>query len=116
MLYSKNGSIPQEQTDGTDGWIEVPDKPETPEGKEVVWWFPPGWVIRDPRPEPEEGFVWKWNQSSEEWIKYERPSAIAPLVEVQASDAAVTLASADVSALSSADIASLTTDQISALE
>jgi len=116
MLYSKNGSIPQEQTDGTDGWIEVPDKPEIPEGKEVVWWFPPGWVIRDPRPEPEEGFVWKWNQSSEQWIKYERPSIIAPLVEVQTSGAVVTLASADIASLSSADIASLTTDQISALE
>jgi hypothetical protein len=50
MLYSKNGSIPQTETDGTEGWIEIPDEPECPEGKEVVWWYPPGWVIRDPQP------------------------------------------------------------------
>ena len=30
MLYSKNGSIPQPETDGTNGWIEVPDMPEAP--------------------------------------------------------------------------------------
>jgi hypothetical protein len=50
MLYSKNGSIPKPETDGTDGWIEVPDEPAAPEGKEVIWWYPPGWVIRDPKP------------------------------------------------------------------
>ena len=38
MLYSKNGSIPKPQTDGTEGWVEVPDEPTAPEGKEVVWW------------------------------------------------------------------------------
>lgn len=102
MLYSKNGSIPQNQTDGTDGWIEVDDKPEAPEGKEVVWWFPPGWVIRDPKPEPEEGFVWKWSQSEEQWVKCKKPDNVAPIVEVQV--------------LASTDIVSLTTDQISALE
>ena len=78
-LYSKYGSIPQPETDGTEGWIEVPDMPECPEGKEVVWWFPPGWVIRDPKPEMREGFVWKWNQNEEQWIEYELPPP-APFV------------------------------------
>ena len=72
-LYSKNGSIPKPQTDGTDGWIEVPDEPVPPEGKEVVWWFPPGWVIRDPVPAPVEGHVWKWSQSEEMWVDYPIP-------------------------------------------
>jgi len=43
-MYSKNGSIPKPETDGTEGWIEVPNAPEAPEGKEVIWWYPPGWV------------------------------------------------------------------------
>jgi len=65
MLYSKLGSIPKPETDGTDGWIEVPDAPECPEGKEVVWWYPPGWVVRDPQPGPE----WNWSQSEERWVE-----------------------------------------------
>lgn len=71
MLYSKNGSIPYPYTDGTDGWIEVPDKPEAPEGKEVVWWYPPGWVIRDPQPPEEENVKWSWSQSQEQWVRHE---------------------------------------------
>jgi hypothetical protein len=66
MLYSKKGSIPKPQTDGTDGWIEVPDAPIPPDGKEVVWWYPPGWVIRDIK--PCEG-DWLWSQSQECWIE-----------------------------------------------
>ena len=38
MLYSKNGSIPKPETDGTEGWVQVPDAPECPEGMEVIWW------------------------------------------------------------------------------
>lgn len=73
MLYTKNGSIPQPQTDGTSGWVEVPDMPEAPEGKEVVWWYPPGWVIRDPMPETREGYVWKWSQTEAQWNEYALP-------------------------------------------
>jgi hypothetical protein len=70
MLFSKNGSIPYPYTDGTEGWIEVPDKPVPPEGKEVVWWYPPGWVIRDPQPPAQEGYMWSWSQTNEEWVEY----------------------------------------------
>jgi hypothetical protein len=66
MLYSKYGSIPIPNTDGTEDWIEVPDMPEAPQGKEVVWWYPPGWVIRDPKPEGD--FI--WNQIEERWVDY----------------------------------------------
>ena len=71
MLYTKNGSIPQPETDGTSGWIEVEDKPECPEEKEVVWlnWE---WVIRDPKPEDRDGYVWKWNHIEKSWIEYEK--------------------------------------------
>jgi len=108
MLYSKNGSIPKPETDGTDGWIEVPDEPVAPEGKEVVWWYPPGWVIRDPKPADEEGYKWSWSQSSEEWIKYALPETVVGQV--------VALASTDVTSLTSGDISALTTSQISGLQ
>lgn len=70
MLYSKDGSVPKPETDGTEGWIEVPDPPVPPEGMETVWWCPPGWVVRPPQPADEVGFVWKWSQTEEQWSKY----------------------------------------------
>ena len=100
-MYSKNGSIPKPETDGTDGWIEVPDAPECPEGKEVVWWYPPGWVIRDPKPEGN----WSWSQSEERWVEYIEP-------EVQTVDVSE---SAQVNAITSNDIASLTSSSFGAL-
>jgi len=106
MLYSKNGSIPKPETDGTDGWIEVPDEPVAPEGNEVVWWYPPGWVIRDPKPADEEGYKWSWSQSTEEWVKYALPETIVGITPIT---------SADIGLLSSNDISALTTSQISAL-
>jgi len=98
MLYSKNGSIPKPETDGTDGWIEVPDMPEAPEGKEVVWWCPPGWVIRDPMPPTREGYVWKWSQLMEEWNEYALP-ACTEIIEQ----------------LTTEQVSNLTTDGISGL-
>ena len=60
MLYSKNGSIPKPETDGTEGWIEVADAPEALEGQEVIWCFPPGWVVRDVMPPEREGYRWAY--------------------------------------------------------
>ena len=99
-MYSKNGSIPKPETDGTDGWIEVPDAPECPEGKEVVWWYPPGWVIRDPKPEGN----WSWSQSQEQWVEI-----------VQVTEQMQTITSESISSLDSSDISSLTSSQISTL-
>ena len=97
MLYSKNGSIPKPETDGTEGWIEVPDMPVAPEGKEVVWWYPPGWVIRDPKPMEREGYKWSWSQSSEQWVEY---SVLEPVIDTL---------------IESSDIPALTTEQIGML-
>lgn len=95
-MYSKNGSIPKLETDGTDGWIEVPDAPEVPAGKEVVWWYPPGWVIRDPKPEGN----WSWSQSQEQWVEIILP------------DITVTT---EIASLESDQIVALDTQQISTL-
>jgi len=97
-MYSKNGSIPKPETDGTEGWIEVPNAPEAPEGKEVIWWYPPGWVIRDPKPAGN----WSWSQSQEQWVE---------IVTEQVQ----TITSESISSLDSSDISSLTSSQISGL-
>ena len=67
-MYSKNGSIPKPQTDGTEGWIEVEDPPVAGDGEEVVWWYPPGWVVRPVKPADEEGIEWNWSQSEQKWV------------------------------------------------
>ena len=100
-MFSKNGSIPKAETDGTDGWIEVADAPLCPEGKEVVWWYPPGWVIRDPKPEGN----WSWSQSEERWVEYVVPQEVT--IEV--------LDSVQVNVISSSGIQALTSEQISGL-
>lgn len=68
MLYSKNGSIPKPETDGTEGWIEVEEPPVAGLGEEVVWWFPPGWVVRPVCPNSVEGHQWNWDQSLGAWL------------------------------------------------
>jgi hypothetical protein len=108
MLYTKNGSIPKPETDGTEGWIEVEMPPEAPEGKEVVWlnWQ---WVVRDPKPVDREGFRWKWNHDQMQWIEYELPSFIIETTDI------VTIESSNIQAISSADVIALTSEQISGL-
>lgn len=78
-VYTFNGSIPTEIPAGVsaedhivNGWKIAPDKPECPEGKEVVWlnWI---WIIRDPKPENNEGYIWKWNHDEMMWKEYEIP-------------------------------------------
>jgi hypothetical protein len=111
MLYSKNGSIPQSKTDGTSGWIEVPDAPTAPAGKEVMWWYPPGWVVRDPDP----SVNYAWNQSTESWVQIPKPTPIstAPQVEMFfATSQVASLSTSEISNLSSSQVSSLTTNQI----
>ena len=74
-LFTKNGSIPSPQTDGTDGWILVGDKPACPDGKEVVWlnWE---WLVRDPKPTDREGYQWNWSHGEKAWIEYALPAQV----------------------------------------
>jgi hypothetical protein len=83
MLYSKNGSIPKPETDGTEGWVEVQEPPIAPDGNhEVVWWCPPGWVVRPIKP-VKEGFDYSWSQSEEQWVEYELPVDTITLTTVE---------------------------------
>lgn len=101
MLYSKNGSIPKPETDGTEGWIEVPDMPEAGVGQEVVWVYPPGWVVRDVMPPTRDGYVWM-HFLDRGWVEHALPETVVE-------------PSAGVSSLTSGDISALTTAQIDAL-
>jgi hypothetical protein len=98
MLYSKKGSIPKPETDGTSGWVEVPNPPVAPPGKEVVWWWHPGWVVRDPQPGPN----WSWSQTEERWIEYPEETIEISLgsaiesVEVGSADIIIQMPSAGV--------------------
>ncbi len=110
MLYTKNGSIPMPETDGTEGWIEVEMPPEAPEGKEVVWlnWR---WLIRDPKPVDREGYRWKWNDDQGQWIEYQLPNFIQEI----STDSLLAMSSAQLESMSSADVIALTSEQISGL-
>jgi hypothetical protein len=117
-LFTKNGSIPCEQTDGTEGWISAPDKPDCPEGKEVVWlnWE---WNVRDPKPVNRYGFKWKWVHDSKSWAEYpfnEPPvPEVVEVAEVAPSQESVETSSAQIQALTTEDISALSTTQISSL-
>ena len=95
-MWTKNGSIPQPDTDGTEGGLEVPDAPIAPEGKEVVWlnWE---WVMRDPKPVDREGYRWKWNHDQMQWIEYQVSGSL-PAEPLPA------ITSAEIPALTSSDI------------
>lgn len=76
---NKLGVIPRTYIDDSPGWILVPDPPLVPEGKEIVWlnWE---WVVRDPKPENREGYVWKFihaefksNSESNGWVEFTLP-------------------------------------------
>jgi hypothetical protein len=99
-MYSKNGSIPKAETDGTEGWIEVPEAPECHEGKEVIWWYPPGWVIRNPKPEGN----WSWSQSEEQWVEHTVQTNDIPALTT---DQIQSLDSSQLNSLTSQDISSL---------
>lgn len=65
-LYSFKGHYPVEVIDNNKGWYEVPAKPEAPEGKEVAW-VNAAWVVRDPKPEDQPTYKWKWIQGEDGW-------------------------------------------------
>lgn len=125
--YTHNGSIPTELPEGVteeehlaDGWIIAPDKPDCPEGKEVVWlnWE---WVIRDPKPEDIEGFQWNWDHGNMDWVELPYvQNGIAALESTQVPALGTTqISGLDISTqtaiLTSTQLAALTSTQISGL-
>ena len=67
--WTKYGSVPTTETDGTEGWQPTPSPPtEIPEGKNLVWlnWE---WIIRDPKPQDRAGYQWNWNHADKAWVE-----------------------------------------------
>jgi hypothetical protein len=102
MYWTKNGSIPSQETDGTEGWQQAPAPPaEVPANKEVVWlnWE---WIIRDPKPADRAGWQWNWNHADRAWVEstwgnVETVEVVQPLqVESFATDQIVNLTTSQV--------------------
>ena len=105
MYWTKNGSIPSQETDGTEGWQQAPSPPtDIPEGKELVWlnWE---WIVRDPKPADRAGYQWNWQHDTRSWVEgswgtVEVVEVIQPLTTI------------DVTFFSSSQVANLTTSQV----
>jgi hypothetical protein len=85
QYWTKNGSIPSTETDGTEGWQPAPEPPtDIPDGKELVWlnWE---WIIRDPKPADRAGWQWNWNHADKAWVEspWGNVEVIEPIVEIQ---------------------------------
>ena len=80
QYWTKYGSVPTTETDGTEGWQPAPSPPtEIPEGKNLVWlnWE---WLIRDPKPADRAGYQWNWQHEGKTWV--ESPWGNVEVVEV----------------------------------
>lgn len=67
--WTKNGSIPSTEIDGTEGWQQAPSPPtDVPASKELVWlnWE---WIVRDPKPVDRAGYQWNWQHEGKTWVE-----------------------------------------------
>ena len=66
QYWTKNGSIPNTETDGTEGWQPAPEPPtDVPENHEVIW-ASGAWHILTPK--PTELGTWRW-YIGQGWVK-----------------------------------------------
>lgn len=102
QYWTKNGSIPSTETDGTEGWQPAPEPPtDVPANKELVWlnWE---WIIRDPKPADRAGWQWNWQHEGKTWVEsawgnVEVVEVVQPLqVESFATDQIVNLTTSQV--------------------
>jgi hypothetical protein len=102
QYWTKNGSIPSTETDGTEGWQQAPSPPtDIPDGKELVWlnWE---WIVRDPKPADRAGYQWNWQHEGKTWVEsawgnVEVVEVVQPLqVESFATDQIVNLTTSQV--------------------
>jgi hypothetical protein len=106
MYWTKNGSVPSTETDGTEGWQPAPAPPtEIPEGKHLVWlnWE---WIIRDPKPQDRAGYQWNWQHETRSWVE----GAWGTVEAIE--EAPVNLTTDQISNLTTAQISNLTTAQV----
>lgn len=68
MLYSKNGSIPKPETDGTEGWVQVPDAPTDVPADHEVYWDGFEWLLIPPKPASRPGYEWAYYKN-QGWVE-----------------------------------------------
>ena len=103
QYWTKHGSIPSTETDGTEGWQHAPSPPtDIPDGKELVWlnWE---WIIRDPKPADRAGWQWNWQHEGKTWVES------AWHTETQAIEH---FESIDIQSLTTSQVSIMTTSQI----
>lgn len=111
QYWTKNGSIPSTETDGTEGWQHAPEPPtDVPDGKELVWlnWE---WIIRDPKPQDRAGWQWNWNHADRAWV--ESAWGNEPIIEALTTDQIISLTTIQLDSFTSSQITNLTTAQLS---
>jgi len=90
QYWTKNGSIPSTETDGTEGWQQAPAPPtEVPADKELVWlnWE---WIIRDPKPADRAGYQWNWNHADRAWVESAWQTELQPIEVIELPQIVVT--------------------------
>jgi hypothetical protein len=76
QYWTKNGSIPSTETDGTEGWQPAPEPPtDVPENHGVIW-ASGAWHILTPK--PTEPGTWRW-YIDQGWVKRQEK---VPLEEI----------------------------------
>ena len=102
MYWTKNGSIPSQTTDGTEGWQQAPAPPtDIPEGHELLW---ASWQWHILPPKPTEAGLWRW-YIDRGWVKREEK-----VVELTTEQVAV-LATQQIVDLATQQIVNLTSSQ-----
>jgi hypothetical protein len=90
QYWTKNGSIPSTETDGTEGWQPAPEPPtDVPTDKELVWlnWE---WLIRDPKPADRAGWQWNWQHESRTWVESAWQTELQPIEAIELPEIVVT--------------------------
>ena len=90
QYWTKNGSIPSTETDGTEGWQPAPEPPiDVPADKELVWlnWE---WIIRDPKPADRVGYQWNWQHESRTWVESAWQTELQPIEAIELPEIVVT--------------------------
>jgi hypothetical protein len=96
QYWTKNGSIPSTETDGTEGWQPAPSPPtDVPDGKELVWlnWE---WIVRDPKPVDRAGWQWNWQHEGKTWVESAWGNIELPAIEALTTDQIINFATAQI--------------------
>ncbi len=101
MYWTKNGSIPSQTTDGTEGWQQAPEPPtDIPEGHELLW---ASWQWHILPPKPTESGLWRW-YIDRGWVKREE--------KVEAVEQIIALETDQIAVFETSQVSLLTTSQL----